>query len=192
MILRRRTVLRSVLLLAGGWFVAARADESFWRQLATGGCAVLLRHAQTVPGLGDPPGYRLDDCSTQRNLSEAGRAQARRFGADFAQRRARIDEVLSSRWCRCLETARLAFPRHEVRVFEALNSFFDDRGKGDAQAQAMRARIARIAAPEVVVMVTHMVNIAALTGQSLAMGEAIVVRATDAGKVEIVGRLTPA
>lgn len=185
-------MLRGALLLAGGWFCPVRADESFWHQLAVGGCAVLLRHARTVPGLGDPPGYRLDDCSTQRNLSEAGRAEARLFGAGFAQRGARVDEVLSSRWCRCLETARLAFPHHDVHVFEALNSFFDDRSNGDAQTKAMRARIARIAAPKVVVMVTHMVNIAALTGQSLAMGEAIVVRAPAAGKVEVVGRLLPA
>ena len=89
MIRRRQIMLRGALLLAGGWFCPVRADESFWHQLAVGGCAVLLRHARTVPGFGDPPGYRLDDCSTQRNLSEAGRAEARLFGAGFAQRGAR-------------------------------------------------------------------------------------------------------
>lgn len=191
--MNRRRVLRAApLLLACGWLGAVRAEGPVWQRLAAGGCAVLLRHAQTVAGIGDPPGYRLDDCATQRNLSEAGRAEARRFGAAFARRGQRVDDVLSSRWCRCLETARLAFPRHDVRVFEPLNSFFDERHRRDAQTAALRQHIAAIAAPRVLVMVTHMVNIAALTGQSVAMGEALVVGAGPSGAVDILGRLATA
>jgi phosphohistidine phosphatase SixA len=189
---RRRVIGATPLLLACGWLGAVRADESVWRRLAAGGCAVVLRHAQTVSGIGDPPGYRLDDCATQRNLSDAGRAEARRFGAEFTRRSVRVDEVLSSRWCRCLDTARLAFPRDEVRVFEPLNSFFDDRRTREAQTAALRARLAQLAAPRIVVMVTHMVNIAALTGQSVSMGEALVVRVPNAESVEVLGRLVVA
>lgn len=187
---RRRLLLRAApLLVAGSWAPAASANDEAWQLLAEGGCAVLLRHAQTVPGIGDPPGFRLDDCSTQRNLSEAGRAEARRIGAEFSRRRIAVDEVRSSAWCRCLETARLAFPQREVLVFEALNSFFGDGRTREAQTDALRSYLAAQRPPRRLVLVTHMVNIAALTGQSVAMGEALLVRlgASDTGAV--LGRL---
>ena len=186
---RRRDLLRALPLLALGR--PAAAEEAVWRLLTAGGCAVLMRHAQTEAGIGDPSGFRLDDCSTQRNLSAAGREQARRIGAGFARRGIGVDEVLSSRWCRCLETARLAFPGHEVRVFEALNSFFADGATRQAQTDALRERLARLRAPQRVVLVTHQVNIAALTGQSVAMGEAMLVCADGPGGVRLAGRLPP-
>jgi phosphohistidine phosphatase SixA len=181
-VIRRRDLLRALPLLAVGRRAAA-GDDATWRLLAAGGCAVLLRHAQTVAGIGDPPGLRLDDCSTQRNLSDAGREEARRFGAEFERRGIGVDEVLSSRWCRCLDTARLAFPRHEVRVLEALNSFFADGSTREAQTGALRAYLARQRPSRRIVLVTHQVNITALTGQSVGMGEALLVRigAADAG-----------
>jgi broad specificity phosphatase PhoE len=70
---------------------------------------VLLRHATTTPGFGDPPGFRLDNCVTQRDLTEAGREESRRLGVVFRAREIPVARVRSSRWCRCLETARLAF-----------------------------------------------------------------------------------
>lgn len=96
-----------VLLLA---LVAARlhAEDEPWALLKKGGHVVLVRHAQTTDGIGDPPGMRLDDCATQRNLSEAGRAQARRLGEEFRQFRIPVDEVLSSEWCRDELAARIA------------------------------------------------------------------------------------
>jgi broad specificity phosphatase PhoE len=186
----RRLLLRAVPLLAGGAAaVAARADEAAWRALAAGGCALLMRHASTVPGIGDPPGFRLDDCATQRNLSEAGRAEARAFGAEIARRGIAFDAVLSSRWCRCLETARLALPRHEVEVLEALNSFFADGSTRATQTAALRAWLARQGARQRVALVTHMVNIAALTGESAAMGEGLIVRLGPDGAGAVLGRL---
>lgn len=176
-------------LLAGGWSAAARADESGWRAVAAGGCAVLLRHAQTVPGIGDPPGFRLDDCSTQRNLSEVGRAESRRFGDEFRRRGVTVDEVLSSRWCRCIDTAQLAFPQHEVRVFEPLNSFFADGSTRQAQTDALSDYLGRQPAARRIVMVTHQVNISALTGQAVGMGETVVVRLGVPGAAEVIGRL---
>jgi broad specificity phosphatase PhoE len=169
------------LPLAGGWVSGARADEDAWRTVAAGGCAILLRHARTTPGIGDPPDFRLDDCSTQRNLSDAGRAQARRFGLEFELRGIRVDEVHSSRWCRCLDTARLAFPRHEVVPLEALDSFFADGTTGGTQTAALRDYLHTLPATLRVVLVTHMVNITALTGEAPAMGEALVVRTGATG-----------
>ena len=189
---RRNLLCAAPLLAIGRRVSAAPADESAWRVLAAGGCAVLLRHAQTVAGLGDPPGFRLDDCSTQRNLSEAGRAEARRFGAEFARRGIDVDEVLSSAWCRCLDTARLAFPQHEVRVFDALNSFFADGSRREAQTARLRSHLARRGAPRRIVLVTHMVNIAALTGQSVGMGEALLVRTGPVQAGELLARLPTA
>lgn len=190
---RRRRLTAALALLAMSRIApAAPADESAWRALAAGGCAVLLRHAQTVPGIGDPPGFRLDDCSTQRNLSEAGRAEARRFGAEVSRRGIAIDEVLSSRWCRCLDTARIAFPQHEARVFEALNSFFADGSTRQAQTDALRDHLARQRGARRIVLVTHQVNISALTGLSVGMGEALIVGTGPANAGEVLSRLRTA
>jgi broad specificity phosphatase PhoE len=186
---RRRLLQLAPLILAGGWARAARADEATWRQVGAGACAILLRHARTTPGIGDPPAFRLEDCSTQRNLSDAGRAQARRFGAEFERRGIRIDEVRSSRWCRCLDTARLAFPGLEVQPLEALDSFFTDGSAGGTRTAALRDHLRALPATRRVVLVTHMVNITALTGESPAMGEALVVRTGGAGAGEVLGRL---
>ncbi len=171
--------------MVGGWVPDARGDEEAWRTVAAGGCAILLRHARTTPGIGDPPEFRLEDCSTQRNLSDAGRAQARRIGLEFERRGIQANEVLSSRWCRCLDTARLAFPRQTVEPLEVLNSFFADGAAGGAQTAALRDYLGALPATHRVVLVTHMVNITALTGEAPAMGEALVVRtgAKDAGAV---------
>jgi hypothetical protein len=101
---------RRSLLLAGSALalpVSALAQESdaLAARLHGGGLVLLIRHAQTTPGVGDPPGFRLDDCSTQRNLSEAGRDQARAWGEWLRRNDIATTRVLSSRWCRCRETA---------------------------------------------------------------------------------------
>src|SRR3972149_40283 len=99
----------AILFVLVGLPDAARADEALWELLQAGGQGAGIRPASPGPGFGAPPGFRLDDCSTQRNLSEAGREESRRIGAAFRKRGVPVDRVLSSRWCRCLETARLAF-----------------------------------------------------------------------------------
>lgn len=182
---------RRRLLAAGAAFVLAREADAAppaLEALRSGGLALLLRHAATEPGVGDPPGFRLEDCGTQRNLSDAGRGQAEQLGAWLRQRKVRIDAVLSSRWCRCLETARLAFPQHVVEPFPALDSFFDNRSAQPQQTRAALARIAAIRAPANVVFVTHQVNILALTGEAVGPGEVLVVR-PDRGQLQRIGRL---
>src|SRR5512141_654229 len=100
--MRWRVIVLSVLavVLAMTGFRPASAEDAVWDALRGGGKIVVLRHASTEPGLGDPPGFRLDDCATQRNLSEAGRAEARRIEAAFVRRAVPVARVLSSRWCR--------------------------------------------------------------------------------------------
>ena len=165
----------------------ASAAEPVWDALRSGGKIVILRHASTELGLGDPPGFRLDDCATQRNLSEAGRTEARRIGAAFVLRAIPVARVLSSRWCRCVETARLAFGR--VEPWASLDSFFDDRSREPQQTRAVRALIAEPLTGGNLILVTHQVNITALTGIAPAMGEMVVLSPEPRGSFKIVGRL---
>jgi broad specificity phosphatase PhoE len=180
---------RAVLILLAGVLPAAfaQAVADPWQAAAGEGVAIMLRHAATESGIGDPPGFRLDDCTTQRNLSAAGRAQAARFGAALAERRIRIDEVRSSQWCRCLDTARLAFPALAVRADPMLNSFFQDRSAEPAQTAALRAYLKDLGRRRVV-LVTHQFSIAALTGESVSMGEAVVVTMRN-GEPRVLARL---
>ena len=181
------TTLRVMLLLALllGGVRGADADEAAWSALRDGGVLV-LRHAQTEPGIGDPPGFRLEDCATQRNLSPAGRAQAAAIGRVLAERRVPVARVESSLWCRCLDTARLAFPALEVQPVVSLNSFFEDRSAESEQTREVRARIAAWRGPGALVLVTHQVNISALGARPAAMGEGIVLQRSGAD-LRVVG-----
>jgi broad specificity phosphatase PhoE len=151
----------------------AVADEATWRLLSSGGRVVLIRHAVTTPGSGDSNGMRLEHCATQRNLTEAGRDQARRLGAAFERRAVVVDEVLSSPWCRCLETARLAFGRVEVWV--PLANLFQRREHEPQQVGEMRRRISTWKGRGNLVLVSHGSTIAALTGVYLAPAEVLVI-----------------
>jgi broad specificity phosphatase PhoE len=177
-----RTLLFACLLLPG----IAFGDEALWSLLKAGGQVVLIRHTVTTPGAGDPPGMRLDDCSTQRNLSEAGRAHARRIGAEFRRRTIPVEQVLSSPWCRCLETARLAFGKAEIAT--ALSNLFGRYESRQRQVDEMRQIISRESAggrQGNLILVSHGSTILALTGISPGTGEMVVV-APDA---RVIGRL---
>lgn len=178
-------VLVAAALLAGS-SACALADAG-WPALQDGSI-VLFRHA-TAPGGGDPPGMKLGDCSTQRNLDEAGRAQARRLGEQFRQRGIKVTAVLTSQWCRTRKTAELAFPGR-AREDSNFNSFFGDPSRQPAQTAAARAQLSQWRGPGVLVVVTHQVNISMLTGLGTASGEGVVVRPQGAG-LEVLGRLAP-
>lgn len=167
-----------------------RETKALWAALREGrGVVVLLRHARTVPGTGDPPGFRLDGCVTQRNLSEDGRKQARQIGAAFRAEGVPVREVLSSQYCRCLDTAAL-LDLGPVTPAPMLNSFFGDRSTAATQTEEVReAILAHRERNGVVVMVTHMVNIVEVSGVSPQQGEALVVLGTAQGSVEVLGRL---
>ncbi len=166
----------------------AWADEALWTQLKQGGYVVLIRHASTEFGIGDPPGFKLDDCSTQRNLSDTGRAEARRLGETFRSRGVPVSEVRSSQWCRCMETAKLAFGRAEP--WPAINSVFADRSQEPAQRRAVLELASKVKPPRNLVLVTHNYNINALVGASPAKAEIVVAR-FDNGELKLVGRIAP-
>jgi len=193
----RRALLLALLpaLLACGLPATALASEAVWKSLREGGLVVLLRHSLTVPGVGDPPSFKLDDCSTQRLLSESGRAQARRLGAAFRSRDIPVGAVLSSRWCRCLDTASLAFEK--VEPWPVIDSFFDAYARGlpanarGRQTAALRERIASHRGRDNLVLVTHQVNITAVSDLYPAMDEMLVLRPATADEAfVVVGRLT--
>lgn len=191
----QRFVLGLLLLLALGWpgaVLAIEADrERVWALLARPGHVVLMRHAD-APGTGDPAGFRLGDCVTQRNLGERGRDQARRLGEEFRRRAIPVALVLSSQWCRTRETAELMALGPVEDEPTALNSFFGRPGERDAATAALRRRLATLPAEAgLVVMVTHQVNITALTGVFPASGEMVVLKRDATGAIATVGRLPP-
>jgi hypothetical protein len=160
----------------------APADEVAWQALREGGI-VLFRHA-IAPGGGDPPGMRLGDCTTQRNLDATGRDQARRIGDAMRAAGVTVGAVLASEWCRTRETAELAFPGR-VLPEPAFNSFFADRSAGPARTAAARAILLAWNGPGALFVSTHQVNITALTGIVPASGEGVVLR--RAGHALVVG-----
>ncbi len=190
-------ILHQFVWVSVVWLVAQSSvhasTDAPWSALKQGGHVFLLRHTETVPGIGDPPGYRLDDCKTQRNLSAAGRAQARAWGKAFADNGVQTSDVFSSVWCRCVDTAVLAFGKADT--WPALNSHFDT-GSGEIQAEQVRGGITtRMKPGKTLVLVTHQVNITALTGRTPAMGEAVVARVVQSAdkskppRLDVVGML---
>ncbi|MFM1814089.1 MAG: hypothetical protein RLZ98_784 [Pseudomonadota bacterium] len=164
----------------------AAATESLWEVLRSGKAVAMMRHA-IAPGTGDPNNFRLGDCATQRNLSDEGRKQAQRIGARF--RRAGIVQarVFTSQWCRCRDTASLLGlgPANEL---PALNSFYATPANEDRQTERLRNWLSKQPG-DPLVLVTHQVNITALTGVYPRSGEIVVLRMSPEGKVAVLGRL---
>lgn len=194
--LRRRWCVRALASLAlGSVFVGcagaqegvsapteAPPDLPLWWGSAR---VVLFRHA-LAPGGGDPPGFRLDDCASQRNLSAEGRAQAERIGAWFRARAVPVGPVWHSRWCRTRDTAQLAFGEL-ARPEPVFDSFFAANEREAPQTAAARARLQGWQGPGLLVVVTHQVNITALTGVWPASGEGIVL----GPDLQVLGRIQP-
>jgi hypothetical protein len=179
--------------VAGGlaWplWPAAAADDEVAKLLRDGGALIAFRHA-LAPGTFDPPGFKPGVCSTQRNLSDEGRAQARRIGEWFAARGLQPAQVRSSPWCRCLDTATLAFGTAEP--WAALGS---PRGATESTNAESLAELRRALAAASVpgrpfeVWVTHMFVLSDLAGTNTASGEGLVLRAYGSGAVKVLGRL---
>jgi hypothetical protein len=168
---------------------AAAADDEVARLLREGGVVIAFRHA-LAPGTFDPPGFQPGVCSTQRNLSEDGRAQARRIGDWFRQRGLQPAQVRSSPWCRCLDTATLAFGR--VEPWAALGS---PRGASESTNAESLATLRRALAAASVrgkpfeAWVTHMFVLSDLAGSNTTSGEGLVLQADGAQGVKVLGRL---
>lgn len=165
--------LYCVLLLYIAPFVINAAEKQAWQAWREGRAVLIMRHA-LAPGIGDPVGFQLQDCQTQRNLNAQGRSQARAWGAKLQQQHSGQVQVYSSQWCRCLDTARL-LNLGEVTPLAALNSFFAGRGDGDIQTAQLITYFSEPSLSIPTILVSHQVNITALTGIFPASGEAIIV-----------------
>jgi broad specificity phosphatase PhoE len=185
---RRMAVMRIValalLLLA---FPVSGSDE-LWDLLRGGGQVVLIRHPLTTPGAGDPQGFRLEDCSTQRNLSEEGRDHAKRIGEAFRLHRVPVERVLTSPWCRCVETASLAFGKAEISP--ALANLFGRSESRQKQVDELTAMAGERRAGGNLVLVTHGSTILALTRIPVNMGEIMVLTPHGEGRFALAGRFT--
>ena len=165
--------------VGAGAFAATPSEESrLVEALRQRGVVILIRHSATDPGVGDPPGFKLSDCSTQRNLNDAGREQARRLGNWFKVHGIVPTAVWVSPWCRTRETAMLAFGRSQDWV--ALSNLLGDRSRQDEHARQVRDAIAAVGADKVDVLVSHGVSINAFIDVYLQQGEMVAVRPVPA------------
>jgi broad specificity phosphatase PhoE len=187
---RRALIAGLVALTAHGGSRAVSAQNDPWEALRRPGSFALIRHA-TAPGTNDPPGFRLEDCATQRNLSAEGRAQSVRIGDLFRANGIAAAEVFSSQWCRCLDTAGL-MKLGDVRPQPLLNSFFQDRSREAVQIEALRQWIGQLELAKPVVFVTHQVVVTALSQIFPGSGEIVAMQRGPDGRLSVQGRLPTA
>ena len=153
--------------------IKADLYKNLINQLEDGGKLIFIRHAY-APGNGDPAGFNLNDCSTQRNLSDDGRKQAQRIGEFFNKNKIEIDKVLSSEWCRCKETAKIAFKNYSTNSF--LNSFYSSKfsKNKDKQVKAFNYYIKNLESKKNSIFVTHYVFISEVLNYGPSSGEIVV------------------
>lgn len=171
-------IVVSAMLFSTSTIKAAPFDVAF-ESFREGKAVAILRHA-LAPGFSDPTGFSLADCQTQRNLSEAGRVQSGGIGELFKSQGVEHAQVFSSEWCRCVDTATL-LELGDVKTLPALNSFFENRSTAEAQTKALieKLRSWLSVASKPVVLVSHQVNIQALTQTSTSSGEILIITLED-------------
>lgn len=164
-------------------------EAAAWEALAEGRAVLILRHA-TAPGVGDPENFDLRDCSTQRNLSGRGREEARAWKSYLAAKGIREARVFSSEWCRCVDTAR-EMNVGEVRIMTSLNSFFAGRGDGPRQTRETIRQVNELEPGLPVILVSHQVNITALTGIFPQSNEGVILELPLTDNSRILARVSP-
>ena len=185
----RRCALVSWLLLLALYSSAGQAsDEQAWAALREGRAVLLMRHA-IAPGTGDPANFQLGDCSTQRNLDQAGREQARRWGALLRAQQI-TPQLLSSRWCRAQDPAR-ELGLGSVQALPTLDSFFQTPTAAREQTAQLIAQINAYAMGAPRVMVSHQVNITALTEIFPASGEGLILALPLTVPAQVLARVKP-
>ena len=146
-----------------------------------------MRHA-LAPGSGDPENFRLDDCTTQRNLSQKGRDQAVRIGSRFKEAGIDDTDVYTSQWCRCRETAEL-LGLGPPAPLPALNSFFRNYERQEEQTEALSSWLESQSLDRPLILVTHQVNITAFSGIFPDSGEIVLMRRNADGQFEVTGSI---
>ena len=179
--------LSATALLVCAWMVpGVQASEAIWEALRAPGSVVVVRHSY-APGTFDPPTARIGDCSTQRNLDESGRAQAKRIGEAFGRHGIAVGTVWSSPRCRCLDTGRLAFGR--AQPWDALGGALRNEDLRQRQLVEVRKAIAEHLSGPPLVLVTHGSVVSDLTGLNVQMGAFVVLRRAPDGRHEVAGHL---
>ncbi len=159
------------------------------RLLRKGGVALLLRHGQTESGIGDPPGFKLDNCASQRNLSAAGRAELGEMANRLSAAKVSFTRTYTSLWCRCRETAQLLTTAPgTVEDWAPLNSQFSGNAVVDSANAQVVTKIRQVPANQSWLLVTHQVNITATTGVVLVPGEGVLVQRSSSG-IKVLGRV---
>lgn len=162
-------------------------DAKLWAAIKNGEAFAIMRHA-LAPGTGDPKNFSVTDCATQRNLSQQGREQARTIGRQFAAHGITTAEIYSSEWCRCKDTAEL-LKLGVVKPLPSLNSFFENYERRDGQTRDLKKWLIAHKPGKPLVLVSHQVNIFALTGTPTSSGEAVVARINGTGDITVLGTL---
>ena len=153
--------------------IKADLNKNLLNQLEDGGKLIFIRHAY-APGGGDPNNFNLDDCSTQRNLNNEGREQAKYIGEFFKKNKIEIDKVLSSELCRCKETAKIAFKNFCTNSF--LNSFYSSkyRKNKEKQIEMLNDYVKKFKSKQNLIFVTHYVLISEVLNYAPSSGEIVV------------------
>ena len=147
--------------------------EEVLTSLKAGGKIIFIRHA-LAPGNGDPENFDLNDCSTQRNLNQRGIEQSKFIGNIFNKNQIKIENVYSSEWCRCIDTAKFAFKNYQT--FSALNSFYDIRFEANEERQITQLKefINQWNGKENIIFVTHFVVISSMLNIGTSSGEIVI------------------
>ena len=165
------------------------ADDPLWDALKKGNLIILMRNNAVDEGLGDPKGYKVGDCATQLNLTDKGRAEAKKIGEEFKKRKIPIKQVLTSAFCRTKETAQLAFGKADI--WEPLNSFYD---KPDRKAEQTRLLHQRMESPPKdgtnLILVTHGYNIVSATGLNPDPGDMLIISPAFRVGYKVIGELS--
>jgi phosphohistidine phosphatase SixA len=190
--LRPKCIIAALIIaVASGGFCASNdamaGDAEVWQALDSPGHFAFIRHA-LAPGTGDPANFQIGKCETQRNLSDEGRAQARRIGQRFRATGITKARVYTSQWCRCKQTAEL-LELGPVTELPAINSFFRNNHLEDIQTRQLSKWLKKQKLDQPLVLVTHQVNITAFTSIFPASGEMVVIRRTDSGEFQTIGTI---
>ena len=180
---RIKKLILFLVVLISPLFIVSHGMAELVNDLNDGQHVLLMRHAD-APGFGDPAGYVLGKCSTQRNLGERGRKQANSIGVWLNNQGIKSAEVFSSPWCRCLDTATI-LNKGSVKIEPSLGSFFDDMSLEKKQTQALKVFIQNELAKQnkrPLILVTHHVNIEAYTGKVVGVGDMVLVRVGKNGE----------
>ncbi len=186
--LTRLALTALALLVAIAPASAQRGSDAAWSALVEGGHVAMIRHGNAPPVGGDPPGFKIDDCATQRNLDEWGRRQAVSVGEAFRQRGVRVDRVISSPWCRCLDTARLM----AVGPIETSWALVPDPNPNvPTRLRELRELVSGWRGPGTLVLVTHALTVRPLVGFMPAQAEILVFKPVPGAEPRLIGNIEP-